>query len=98
MGKPCARVRDKGATHCSAFTIAKGSTTVMVNNRGVARKGDPSTTHLRPKGSKCVPHVSKIDKGSKTVMANNKMVARQGDKFSKCTLIASGSKNVIIGG
>lgn len=89
-----ARRGDPGVVHCSGYVIAQGSPDVFINNRAAARVTDPSTTHLRPGGKACVPHVSKIASGSPNVFVNNLPMARQGDPLTACTKIAQGSPNV----
>lgn len=98
LGRPCARRFDKGFVHCSGFVIASASNNVLVNGRGCARLLDRSSVHLRPMGWKCRPHVSRISKASRTVKVNGRGCARQFDRFSGCTAVASGSKNVLVGG
>lgn len=98
MGRPCARKNEKGVTHCSGFKIVSASGNVKVNGRGVVRKGDRSSVHLKPAPRKCRPHVSKVAKGSRSVKVNGRSVARRFDKMSGCTAIASGSSNVLVGG
>lgn len=92
-----ARKGDPGTVHCSGYVIATGSGDVFINGRPAARVGDTSTSHLRPAGRFCVPHVAPIARGSTTVFINGRPAARQGDPLSSCTRIASGSNNVNIG-
>lgn len=92
-----ARRGDTGKMHCSAYVIANGSETVLINGRSAARVSDRSTPHLRPNGDECCVHTAPISKGSSSVYINNKPAARQGDPLSGCTSIATGSENVFIG-
>jgi len=92
-----ARQGDPGVVHCTAYTIASGSSDVFINNLPAARVGDQSTVHLKPGGHNCVPHTAPIATGSATVFINGQPAARQGDYLSGCTQIASGSPDVIIG-
>lgn len=93
-----ARQGDPGVPHCSAYVIANGSGDVFINGRPAARVGDVSMPHLRPAGSKCVPHVAPIIFGSTSVFINGRPAARQGDPLGGCTIIALGSTDVNIGG
>ena len=92
-----ARKGDAGVPHCSAYTIATASGDVIINGRGAARQGDVSTSHLKPGGITCPPHVAPIIKGSSSVFINGRPAARVGDGLLGCTFIATGSGDVIIG-
>jgi uncharacterized Zn-binding protein involved in type VI secretion len=92
-----ARRGDAGVPHCSGYTIATGSADVIINGRGAARAGDVSTPHLRP-GNPCPGHISAIASGSASVIINGRAAARVGDSLTACTLVATGSADVIIGG
>lgn len=91
-----ARKSDPGVTHCSGYTIAQGSPDVFINGLPAARVGDPSTTHLKPGGKSCVPHVATIASGSPNVFVNGIPLARVGDPLSACTTIAAGSPDVVV--
>jgi len=92
-----ARRGDAGVPHCSGYTIATASTDVLINDRGAARQGDVSTSHLRPGGRRCPGHVAPISKGSSSVFINGRPAARVGDPLAACTRVATGSADVIIG-
>lgn len=92
-----ARQGDAGVPHCSAYTIAGGSGDVKINGRGAARVGDSSSTHLKPAGKKCKPHVAAITSGSGSVMINGRPAAYVGSGLAGCTRVATGSGDVIIG-
>lgn len=92
-----ARKGDQGRVHCSGYTIATGSDDVYVNGRPAARVRDSSTSHQRPGGRRCIPHVSTIAAGSGSVFVNNRPLAREGDGLSGCTSIAAGSGDVFAG-
>lgn len=91
-----ARKGDPGVVHCSGFNIQTASGDVFVNDRGAARQGDSSTSHLKP-GSPCPSHTSQISSASGTVFVNGKGFARVGDPFGGCTQIAAGSGDVFVG-
>jgi len=91
-----ARLSDPGIKHCSGYVIATASTDVYINNRGAARVGDKSTSHLQPR-RRCISHVSSIASGSPTVFVNNRALARRGDPLTSCTRVAQGSPDVISG-
>lgn len=92
-----ARQGDSGVVHCSGYTIANGSSDVLINGRGAARVGDTSTSHQKPGGRRCGTHSAAISSGSSTVRINGRAAARVGDALAGCTSIASGSGDVIIG-
>ena len=92
-----ARQGDAGAVHCNAYTIASGSPDVFFDGKPVARDGDVSTTHQKPSGNKCVPHVSKIIARNSTVFINGRPIATVGDRMSDCTQIIQGSETVVVG-
>jgi uncharacterized Zn-binding protein involved in type VI secretion len=71
---------------------------VFINNQPAATVGDVSTLHKKPGGKKCSPHVAPIVTGSATVFINGKPAARVGDALAECTVIATGSPTVFIGG
>jgi uncharacterized Zn-binding protein involved in type VI secretion len=93
-----ARQGDAGVPHCSGYTIASGSPTVLINGRPAARVGDTSAPHLKPAHGTCVTHTASIDNGSATVLINGQPAARVGDSLAGCTSIAQGSADVFIGG
>ena len=94
-----ARQGDSGVPHCSGYTIATGSSNVLINGRQAARVGDTSTPHLYPSGGRppCKPHTASITSGSGTVFINGRPAARVGDGLGGCTAVGSGSFNVFIG-
>ena len=91
-----ARRGDAGVPHCSPYVIATASSDVLINGRGAARVGDVSTPHLRP-AKKCPPHVAPIITGSRSVLINGRPAATVGSKLALCTMVATGSFDVIIG-
>ncbi len=93
-----ARKGDLGVPHCSPYVIATGSSDVIINGRPAAQVGDVSTPHLRPGGRFCPGHVAPIIRGSSSVVINGRPAARVGDSLLACTLVATGSSDVIIGG
>ena len=92
-----ARRGDAGVPHCSGYVIASASNNVVINGRGAARRGDFSSSHLRPAGKRCGGHTAPIIGGSATVNINGRAAARVGDGLAACTRVATGSNNVIIG-
>lgn len=92
-----ARKGDAGVPHCSPYVIATASSDVVINGRGAARQGDVSTPHLKPGGRRCGGHVAPIARGSSSVFINGRPAARVGDPLASCTVVASGSSDVIIG-
>jgi len=92
-----ARRGDAGVPHCSGYTIATASADVVINGRGAARVGDVSTSHLRPGGKFCPPHAAPIVTGSRSVLINGRPAATVGSKLAGCTVVATGSGDVIIG-
>ena len=93
-----ARKGDAGIPHCGPYVIATASSDVIINGRGAARVGDVATPHLRPAGRRCGVHAPPIIRGSASVIINGRQAALLGDALSSCTLVASGSSDVIIGG
>ena len=91
-----ARRGDAGVPHCSAYVIATASSDVVINSRGAARIGDVSTPHLFP-ARICPPHVVPIITGSSSVLINGRPAATVGSKLLSCTMVATGSADVIIG-
>lgn len=92
-----ARQGDAGVPHCSPYVIATGSGDVKINGRSAARIGDVSTSHKVP-ARICFSHVAPIIRGSSSVNINGRPAARVGDNLAGCTLVATGSSDVIIGG
>jgi uncharacterized Zn-binding protein involved in type VI secretion len=92
-----ARRGDIGIPHCSPYVIATASSDVVINGRGAARVGDVSTPHLRPGGKKCPGHVAPIITGSSSVLINGRPAATVGSSLLLCTVVATGSFDVIIG-
>ncbi|MCY9829495.1 type VI secretion system PAAR protein [Vibrio chagasii] len=68
--------------------IMAGSSTVKIDGRAVARRGDPLEPHDKPKHPK---HPRTIKEGSKTVMIDGKPAARVGDAISCGGAIVGGS-------
>lgn len=91
------RIGDLDCIHCSVPARSVGSGNVYVNGIAVSRVGDPNTVHLKPGGSKCVPHVAEISQGSSTVFINGQGCGRIGDPIAGCTAVAQGSGNVFAG-
>lgn len=76
---------------------ASGSGNVLVNGRGIHRKGDGWGSHTNT----VLPydtHSGATTSGSSSVYANGLPVARVGDGISCGGAIASGSSNVFVGG
>ena len=92
-----ARRGDIGIPHCIPYVIATASSDVVINGRGAARVGDVSTPHLRPGGKKCPGHVAPIITGSSSVLINGRPAATVGSYLLLCTVVATGSFDVIIG-
>lgn len=91
-----ARQGDIGVPHCSVYLIATGSGDVKINGRGAARVGDVSTPHLVP-ARRCFPHVARIVLGSTSVNINGRPAAFVGSYLAGCTVVATGSSDVIVG-
>ena len=91
-----ARRGDAGVPHCSAYVIATASSDVLINGRGAARVGDVSTPHSVP-ARRCFRHVAPIILGSRSVLITGRPAATVGSKLAGCTVIATGSGDVIIG-
>ena len=91
-----ARRGDAGIPHCSPYVIATASADVLINGRGAARVGDVSTPHVVP-GVPCYPHVAAITSGSSSVFINGRPAATVGSSLAGCTLVGTGSSDVIIG-
>ena len=91
-----ARRGDAGVPHCSAYVIATASSDVLINGRGAARVGDVSTPHRVP-GRKCGTHLASIVVGSNSVLINGRPAATVGSYLAGCTVVATGSADVIIG-
>lgn len=91
-----ARQFDLGVPHCSPYVIATGSTDVFINGRSAARVGDISSPHLVPSRI-CFGHVAPIILGSTKVMINGRPAAYVGSYLAGCTLVATGSSDVIVG-
>ena len=98
MGKSVTRFGDADVPHCSPMTRLGASTNVFVNGKGVSRKDDLNTPHVKPAVPACVAHVGAIAVGSTKVFANGKGVGRTGDVLSLgCTACGVGSTNVFAG-
>ena len=98
MGKSVVRFGDADVPHCSGMTRLGKSSNVFVNGRGVSRKDDLNTPHVKPAVPVCVGHVGAIAVGSTKVFANGKGVGRTGDVLSLgCTACGVGSTNVFAG-
>ena len=95
-----ARIGDPFATGhpCDgASTIAGGSGNVFANGIGVSRRGDPSASHTRLVGKRCLPHTVSIIGGSAAVFVNGVSIARVGDAID-AGAITGGSPDVFAGG
>lgn len=92
-----ARLGDSGVPHCSSYVIATGSPNVFINGRPAASVGDITTPHLMPASPKCVTHVATITTGSPRVLVNGRPMATLGSVLAGCTVVATGSFNVIAG-
>ncbi len=97
MGVPVSRLGDYGSAHGSfpPTVVITCSPNVIVNNRGVARKGD----HLQPHGSPSPspPHARPICGCSSTVIVNSRGVVRIGDAICCGGFLVQGSPNTIKG-
>lgn len=91
-----ARRGDLGVPHCSPYVIATASSDVLINGRGAARIGDVSTPHRVP-GRICGTHIAPIVVGSTSVLINGRPAATVGSYLAGCTVVATGSTDVIIG-
>ena len=72
--------------------------TVFANNKPVARRGDPTKSHVIfvTPPPRCVGHKAKINRGSRTVFVRNVPVARVGDSTDMGAMI-QGSRTVHAG-
>lgn len=91
------RIGDADVVHCSQPKRAQGSGNVFANGRGISRKGDMNTVHVKPGGRGCPAHSAALSGGSGTVFINGRACGRVGDKVSGCTSVAQGSPNVFAG-
>lgn len=80
---------EPGPTPHVGMMITAGSSNVMINSFGAARKGDQAL---------CVGPPDAIKKGSSSVFINGKEAARMGDPTDHGGQITMGSANVNIGG
>ena len=74
-----------------------GQSKVYVQNKLVARVGDPTVAHPNPPNPPCPDHVANVNAGSSKVIVVNSPVARIGDS-ADAGAMTSGSGKVIIGG
>jgi len=74
-----------------------GQSKVYVENKLVARVGDPTVAHPNPPNPPCPDHVANVNAGSSKVIVVNSPVARIGDS-ADAGAMTSGSGKVIIGG
>lgn len=100
FGRPAARLGDLDVIHCSVPFRAMGSSNVIINGRPASRQGDFNNVHLKPCPCPpcCCPHAMPIALGSMTVRINGRGAGRIGDGIIACTMVATGSFNVLIGG
>lgn len=95
------RMSDKAKTgHGCTKVIGVRATqfTVFANNKPVARRGDPTKSHVIfvTPPPRCVGHKAKINRGSRTVFVRNVPVARVGDSTDMGAMI-QGSRTVHAG-
>lgn len=83
-----------GHDDCKPRPILKGSPDVTVDDKPVARQGDPLTAHGCAQHS---PHKGKVSGGSSTVTVNDKPVARVGDDVDCGGALEVGSPHLEIG-
>lgn len=83
-----------GCDSTTTTNVCSGN--VLVNGKGVCRKGDAITSHNQPSGELCVPHTPTITAGSSSVFVNGIAIARNGDA-ADAGAISSGSGNVFAG-
>jgi len=85
-----ALVGDLGSEHDGfpPTPIISGASTVKIDGRAVARKGDPLEPHDKPKNP---PHPRSVSEGSNSVMIEGKPAARVGDAISFGGVIIGGS-------
>ena len=86
---------------CATTTVlaAPGQTTVKANSILIARKTDPTISHLFPNSAPpplCISHTAVVNVGSSTVYVVGKGVARIGDSADRGSM-TSGSSNVFAG-
>ena len=84
---------------CVGSTVldTPGQSKVYVENKLVARVGDPTVAHPNPPNPPCPAHVANVNAGSSKVIVVNSPVARIGDS-ADAGAMTSGSGKVIIGG
>jgi RNA polymerase sigma factor (sigma-70 family) len=95
--KQKAKKNNTSTEEINAKIIDNLQSDVFFDGKPVARDGDVSTTHQKPSGNKCVPHVSKIIARNSTVFINGRPIATVGDRMSDCTQIIQGSETVVVG-
>jgi len=74
------------------------SNDVIVNGRGIHRRGDSWAVHCKPCGKCSCCHGGTLVGGSSTVFANGRQAGRLGDPISCGSLCSTGSPNVNAGG
>ena len=63
----------------------------------IARKSDPTVSHIHPPAPACPPHVANVNVGSSNVFVEGLAVARIGDSTDSGAL-TTGSGNVFANG
>ena len=84
---------------CIATTTldTPGQGSVFANSILVARKSDPTISHIHPPSPACPEHVANVNVGSPNVFVHSKKVARVGDSTDAGAL-TTGSGNVFANG
>ena len=84
---------------CVATTTldTPGQSTVFANSILVARKTDPTVSHINPPFPICPNHVANVNVGSPDVFVHGKAIARIGDSTDAGAL-TTGSGNVFANG
>jgi len=84
---------------CVATTTldTPGQSTVFANSILVARKTDPTVSHINPPFPICPNHVANVNVGSPNVFVHGKAIARIGDSTDAGAL-TTGSGNVFANG
>lgn len=72
--------------------VIEGSSTVMIDNRKVARVGDALEPHIKPNHP---PHPRKIATGSSSVFIDGQPVAIEGGKVD-CGGVLIGSQDTVV--
>jgi len=84
---------------CTSTTTldTPGQGTCFANSILIARKSDPTVSHIHPPAPACPPHVANVNVGSSNVFVEGLAVARIGDSTDSGAL-TTGSGNVFANG